>query len=109
MGEPMNQGGVAMAGHGQAAKPLNVRLPVWAVDFVDRRSADTGTTKTQVMVDALARLRTEHVQTLMREGYEEMREVNRQMAEEDMAAGCESLPNGSAGQNPSRLCVLGRF
>jgi hypothetical protein len=87
----MNQGGTAMAG-GQAAKLFNVRLPGWASDFVDQRSVETGTSKTQVMVDAISCLRAEHVQSLMREGYEEMREISCQMAEEDMAAGCESLP-----------------
>jgi hypothetical protein len=81
-----------MAGHAQAAKPFNVRLPMWASVFVDRRASDTGATKTQVMVDAISCLRAEHVQALMREGYEEMRKANRQMAEEDMAAGNESLP-----------------
>ncbi len=81
-----------MAGHAQTAKPFNVRLPMWAVDFVERRSNETGETKTQVVVDAIACLRAAHVQALMSEGYEEMRKANSQMAEEDMAAGCESLP-----------------
>jgi hypothetical protein len=88
----MNQGGAAMAGHAQTAKAFNVRLPVWASDFLDRRSAETGVTKTQVMVDAISCLRAESVQALMREGYEEMREIDHQMAEEGMSAGSESLP-----------------
>ena len=81
-----------MAGHAQAAKPFNVRLPIWAIDFVEHRSSETGETKTQVVVDAIACLRAAHVQALMREGYEEMRSQSRQLAEQDMAAGCESLP-----------------
>jgi hypothetical protein len=81
-----------MAGHAHAAKPFNVRLPMWAIDFVERRSTETGETKTQVVVDAIACLRAAHVQSLMREGYEEMRSYGRQLAEEDMAVGCESLP-----------------
>lgn len=81
-----------MAGHAPTARPFNVRLPMWAIDFIDHRSNETGATKTQVMVDAIACLRAEHVQALMREGYEEMRRFNRQMADDDMAAGCESLP-----------------
>jgi hypothetical protein len=88
----MDQGGLAMAGHAQAARPFNVRLPDWAFDFLDRRSAETGVTKTQVVIDAISCLRAEHVQALMRQGYEEMREIDRQMAEEDMAAGSECLP-----------------
>jgi hypothetical protein len=81
-----------MVGHAQAAKPFNVRLPKWAIDFVEHRSTETGETKTQVVVDAIACLRAAHVQSLMREGYEEMRWHGRQLAEDDMAAGCESLP-----------------
>jgi hypothetical protein len=88
----MDQGGAAMAGHAQTARPFNVRLPVWASDFLDHRSVETGTSKTQVMVDAISCLRATHVQALMREGYEEMREINRQMADDDMAAGSECLP-----------------
>ncbi len=81
-----------MAGHVHAAKPLNARLPIWASDFVDRRSRETGASKTQVMIDALFCLQAQHVQALMREGYEEMRAINREMANEDLAAGSESLP-----------------
>ena len=81
-----------MAGHTQAAKPFNVRLPIWASDFVDRRSRETGASKTQVMVDALSCLQAQQVQALMREGYEEMRTINREMANEDLAADSECLP-----------------
>jgi len=44
------------------------------------------------MIDALFCLQAQHVQALMREGYEEMRAINREMANEDLAAGSESLP-----------------
>jgi hypothetical protein len=91
-GGEVNQGGLAMASQAQAAKPFNVRLPIWASDFVDRRSTETGATKTQVVVDAISLLRAEHVQALMLEGYKEMRDISRRMAEEDMAAGNECLP-----------------
>ena len=77
---------------GAQTRPFNLRLPEWASDFVEQRSVETGTSKTQVVVDAISCLRAEHVQSLLREGYEEMREVSRQMAEEDMATGCECLP-----------------
>ena len=81
-----------MAGSPQTAIPINVRLPAWASEFVERRASETGATKTQVLVDAIACLRAAHVQALMREGYEEMRQANRQMAEEDLAAADGSLP-----------------
>jgi len=70
----------------QGSKPFNVRLPVWAVEYIDRRSEELGTTKTQVVVEALSRLRALDLQDLMRAGYEEMRETNRRMAEEAVRA-----------------------
>jgi hypothetical protein len=81
-----------MSGQTQAAKPFNLRLPAWASEFVNLRAHESGVTKTQVVVDALSCLRAAEVQALMREGYEEMREADRLMAEEDMAVGSEGLP-----------------
>jgi hypothetical protein len=81
-----------MAGQAQATRLVNVRLPAWASDFVDSRSTETGVTKTQVVIDAIACLHEQQVQALMREGYDEMKESGRQLAEEDMAAGADSLP-----------------
>ncbi|MFH0916523.1 MAG: hypothetical protein V1912_08770 [bacterium] len=80
-----------MAEHIQSAKPFNIRLPAWAIEYIDRRSEERGTTKTQVVVEALSRLRANDVQSLMRLGYQEMRGDNRRMAEEGMAASTESL------------------
>ena len=74
-----------MAERGPRAIPFNIRLPVWAVEYIDRRSVDQGTTKTQVVVEALACLRAEDLNSLMRQGYEEMRELNRSMADEASA------------------------
>ena len=71
-----------MIGHGQSTKPFNIRLPAWAIEYIDQRSADRGITKTQVVVEALSRLRAEDRSALMRQGYAEMREVNRSLAEE---------------------------
>lgn len=77
---------------GYSTKPFNVRLPLWAIEYINRRSAEHGITKTQVVVDAISTLRAEEMQTLMREGYEEMREMNRRVAEETMAASMEGMP-----------------
>lgn len=81
-----------MAGSVGTAKPFNIRLPFWAIDYIDRRAEERGTTKTDVVVEALSRLRADDVQALMRVGYEEMREINRRMAEEGMAASTEWVP-----------------
>lgn len=81
-----------MAEHIQTAKPFNIRLPAWAIEYIDRRSEERGTTKTQVVVEALSYLRAKDVHSLMRVGYQEMRETNRHMAEEGTAASTERLP-----------------
>jgi hypothetical protein len=82
-----------MAEHVQAAKPFNIRLPIWAVEYIDRRAEELDTTKTQVVVDALSRLRANDLQTLMRSGYEEMRESNRRLAEAGRGAAAEEAPS----------------
>lgn len=73
-------------------KPFNVRLPRWAIDYIDRSSLERGVTKTQVVVEALSGLRAQETQNLMREGYEAMRLANLQMAEDTLAASSESVP-----------------
>lgn len=81
-----------VAGHVQAAKPFNVRLPGWAADYLERRSLELGTTKTQLMVDAISCLRAAQIQALMTEGYGEMNEFDAALVGEGMAAGAECLP-----------------
>ena len=77
---------------GPNTRPFNVRLPIWAIDYIDRRSAERGVTKTQVVLDALSSLRAHELQSLMREGYEEMRAANSEMAQEALPASIGSLP-----------------
>ena len=76
----------------RAGAALCVRLSAWAGEYVETRSAETGTTKTEMVVEAISCVRAEHVQALMREGYEEMRDLGREMAEEDLAASGECVP-----------------
>ena len=71
-----------MAEHVQSTKPFNIRLPAWAIEFIDRRSEEQDSTKTQVVLEALSRLRAEDLEELMRAGYEEMREIDRRLAED---------------------------
>ncbi len=68
----------------RGTKPFNIRMPVWAIDYIDRRSKERGVTKTDVVVEALWRLRSDDVRRLLRAGYEEMRETDRWLAEEVM-------------------------
>ena len=75
-----------MGSHFQPTKLFNVRLPAWALEYIDRRSGEMGTTKTQVVLEALARLRADDLRGLMRAGYEEMQELDRRLAEEAVEA-----------------------
>ncbi len=68
----------------KGTKPFNIRMPAWAIEYIDRRSKEQGITKTDVVVEALWRLRSDDVRRLMRAGYEEMRETDRRLAEEVM-------------------------
>jgi hypothetical protein len=64
--------------------PFNVRLPDWALDYINERAVTTGTTKTDVLLEALQALKVQDRETLMRKGYAEMREVDKLIAEESL-------------------------
>jgi hypothetical protein len=67
-----------------STKPFNVRLPDWALDYINERAAASGTTKTDVLLEALRSLKARDREALMRKGYEEMREIDRILAEENL-------------------------
>jgi hypothetical protein len=69
---------------GMSTKPFNVRLPDWAVAYINERAAASGTTKTDVLLEALRSLKVQDREALMRKGYEEMREIDRILAEESL-------------------------
>jgi hypothetical protein len=64
--------------------PFNVRLPDWAVRYIGERAVATGTTKTDVLLEALRSLQLEDQRALMRKGYEEMRHIDQLLAEESL-------------------------
>ena len=66
----------------RGTRPFNIRMPAWAIDYIEQRSKDRGITKTDVVVEALWRLRADDMRRLMRAGYEEMRDADRRLAEE---------------------------
>jgi hypothetical protein len=76
--------GMRMEEEPRGTKPFNIRMPVWAIDYIDHRSKERGVTKTDVVVEALWRLRSDDVRQLLRAGYEEMRETDLRLAEEVM-------------------------
>jgi hypothetical protein len=67
-----------------STKPFNVRLPEWAVQYIDERAVAAGTTKTDVLLEALRSLKVQDREALMREGYQEMKEIDRLLAEESL-------------------------
>jgi hypothetical protein len=69
---------------GMSTKPFNVRLPDWAVQYINERAAVSGTTKTDVLLEALRSLKVQDREALMRKGYEEMLEIDRLVAEESL-------------------------
>jgi hypothetical protein len=69
---------------GMSTKPFNVRLPEWAVQYIDQRAAASGMTKTDVLLEALRSLKVQDREVLMRKGYAEMREIDRLLAEESL-------------------------
>lgn len=76
----------------KGTKPFNIRMPLWAIEYIDRRSQQIGTTKTDVVLEALSCLRASDVRGLMRLGYEEMGERNRRVAEQVTRFIAESVP-----------------
>jgi hypothetical protein len=62
--------------------PFNVRLPDWALQYINDRAAAAGSTKTDVLLEALQALKLQDRDALMRKGYAEMREIDKLIAEE---------------------------
>jgi hypothetical protein len=67
-----------------STKPFNVRLPDWAIQYITERAVSSGTTKTDVLLEALRSLKVQDREALMRKGYEEMREIDHLLAEESL-------------------------
>lgn len=67
-------------------KPAQFRLPAWAHEFLAQEASATGTTKTDVVVEALEEYKTKRFDQLMAEGYRELAEENlREVREWDSA------------------------
>jgi predicted DNA-binding protein len=73
-------------------KPVQFRLPAWAREFLDEQSRQAGTTKTEVVVEAIECLRDKELAALMAEGYRELADLNEELAEESIGIAGEALP-----------------
>ncbi len=81
-----------MATYSARTRPSQFRLPEWAALFVEERAVAAGSTKTEVVLEALECLRQRDVEQLMAEGYIERAEEDREFAELSWQAGVETWP-----------------
>lgn len=71
---------------------MQVRLPDDEAAFVRHRAQD-GKTKSDVLREAVACLMSQETKALMLEGYREMAAFDLEIAEADIGAGADSLPD----------------
>lgn len=81
-----------MAVSAAGTKPVQFRLPAWAREFLEEQSRQAGSTKTEVVVEALECLREKEMTALMAEGYRELADLNTRLAEESIEIAAETLP-----------------
>lgn len=74
------------------SRPVNFRLPEWVVEYLAARATARGTTKTQIVVDAVAALRERELETLMEEGYRDRGDELLEAAETSLPAAGETRP-----------------
>lgn len=73
-------------------KPVQFRLPAWAREYLDEQSRQAGSTKTEIVVEALECLREKEMAALMAEGYRELADLNSELAEQAIGIAAETLP-----------------
>jgi hypothetical protein len=83
--------GEAMA-YAYPTHPVNVRLPEWAFEVVEKRRESTKESRTDVIVAAIDCLREKEIRELMAEGYREQAEDAHAIAESMLSAAAEILP-----------------
>ncbi len=78
---------------GQALKkPVQVRLPLSAREFLVQEARDRGQTQSEVVTDALDCLREQKLQALMEEGYRELGGSQRAVIEAGLTAALPLIP-----------------
>lgn len=78
--------------YSSSTRPAQFRFPEWAHLFVEERATTTGSTKTEVVLEALECLRQREVEELMAEGYADRAAEGRELAEAGVKAAEESWP-----------------
>jgi hypothetical protein len=74
------------------SKPATFRLPQWALDFLERKAEERQESKTQIVLEAVALMRDRELAMLMEEGYREIADESRSLAEGSLPAAAETLP-----------------
>lgn len=74
------------------SKSASFRLPEWVQEYLQSKADERQESKTQIVVEAVACLRERDLAALMEEGYREMAEESHNLAESNLPAVVETLP-----------------
>lgn len=74
-------------------RPVQVRLPEAADTFLSGLAHELGTTKTQIVIEALECLRQQRLERQMEAGYRELADGQAQIVEAGLAAGLPAVPD----------------
>jgi hypothetical protein len=83
---------VTPSGSRPDSRPVNFRLPEWVIEYLAARAAARGTTKTRIVIEAVAALRDREREALMEEGYRDRGDELLEAAEASLPAAAETLP-----------------
>jgi len=73
-------------------KPVQVRLPGWARDFVTEQARERRQTKSDVVIEALDCLRERQVEALMEEGYRALGDSQHDVVAAGLGAALPAIP-----------------
>jgi len=88
---PMDPGAAVMSR--TPTRPVQVRLPEAADSFLSGLAHELGTTKTQIVIEALECLRKQRLERQMEAGYRELADGQAQIVEAGLAAGLPAVPD----------------
>jgi uncharacterized protein (DUF2342 family) len=75
----------------ETTRQAQFRLPVWANEYLEQRAVQSGGTKTDMVVEAVACLRDRDQAEAMERGYREQAALNAEIAEATLPAAPEVL------------------
>lgn len=75
----------------ETTRQAQFRLPLWVNEYLEQRAMQSGRTKTDVVVEAVACLRDREQAEAMERGYREQAALNAELAEAAVTAAPEVL------------------